>query len=177
MLSKRQNRTSTIPPTIQGYRVVGRFFNNSDHIILDTHPYFAFAPNDSLSATSADPLDAGGIWLKQAYSLRDSCLETRCVCSFAFFKWRGPERARGDGRCIMLSQDASVWKDTTPAGVKQLTLALMNTTRDWFLLDVEDGIVRSPLWSYQLGFQNGCMPRPARLRRRLRGPLRRERSL
>jgi hypothetical protein len=60
------------------------FFYNSDHIILDTHLYFAFAPNDSLSATSRDPLDAGGILPKQAYSSRESSLKTRCVCGFAF---------------------------------------------------------------------------------------------
>ncbi|KAJ7227532.1 hypothetical protein C8J57DRAFT_1730890, partial [Mycena rebaudengoi] len=50
----------------------------SDRIILHTHPYFAFdgAPNDSPIATSTDPLEAGGIWPRQACSLRGPSLNT-----------------------------------------------------------------------------------------------------
>jgi len=66
------------------------------------------------------------------------------------------------GNCS-LWEDASTWNDTTKAGVKQFALASMDATQDWFFWTWKigpalDGVVRSPLWSYSLGLQNGFMP-------------------
>ncbi|KAJ7244552.1 glycoside hydrolase superfamily [Mycena rebaudengoi] len=65
------------------------FLLGSNRIILHTQPYFAFdgAPNDSPIATSTDPLEAGGIWPKQACSSWEPSLNTRC-----------PERVGSDSR-------------------------------------------------------------------------------
>ena len=76
-------------------------------------------------------------------------------------------------------QDSSNWTDGTKAGIQAFTEASMDALRDWFFwtwkvsksilrsrnytefLKVGNstaGIVESPLWSYQLGIQQGWMP-------------------
>ncbi|KAJ7872274.1 hypothetical protein B0H14DRAFT_3438948 [Mycena olivaceomarginata] len=59
--------------------------------------------------------------------------------------------------------DPSTWNDATKAGVKQLALATMDTTQDWFFWTwktgpAADGVVHFPLWSYSPGLENGFMP-------------------
>ncbi|KAJ6549603.1 hypothetical protein DFH09DRAFT_926049, partial [Mycena vulgaris] len=59
-------------------------------------------------------------------------------------------------------QDSSAWNATVKAGVMQFALASMDAMQDWFFWTwkigkAADGVVRSPLWSYQLGLENGWM--------------------
>ncbi|KAG5653125.1 hypothetical protein H0H81_002192 [Sphagnurus paluster] len=60
-------------------------------------------------------------------------------------------------------QDSSNWTAGTKAGLMQFAMASMDALGDfffwtWKIGNSTAGIVESPLWSYQLGLQNGWMP-------------------
>ncbi|KAK7045305.1 glycoside hydrolase family 5 protein [Favolaschia claudopus] len=154
------------------------FLPGSDRIIMDTHPYFAFdqQPNDAPIATSTDPALAGGTWPKTACSAWGASLNHSRVdfgvtvagefsngyndCGLYLTGVNGSQHYGGD---CNLWLDSTTWNDTTKAGVKQFALASMDATQDWFFWTWKigpaiDGVVRSPLWSYQLGLENGFMP-------------------
>ncbi|KAJ7120635.1 glycoside hydrolase family 5 protein [Mycena filopes] len=154
------------------------FLPGSDRIILDTHPYFAFdgQKNDAPIATGTDALSAGGIWPKQACNAWAASINTSRTafgvtvagefsngyndCGLYLTGVNGTQSYGGD---CSLWTDSSTWNDTTKAGVKQFTLASMDAMQDWFfwtwkIAPAADGVVRSPLWSYQLGLENGWMP-------------------
>ncbi|KAJ7773286.1 glycoside hydrolase family 5 protein [Mycena metata] len=162
----------------QGVSTWAGFLPGSDRIILDTHPYFAFDGqlNNAPIATSTDPLTAGGIWPKQACDSWGPSINTSRT---AFGVTVAGEFSNGYNDCGLylngvngtasyggdcsLWQDSSTWNDTVKAGVQQFTLASMDAMQDWFfwtwkIAPAADGVVRSPLWSYQLGLQGGWMP-------------------
>ncbi|KAJ7892517.1 glycoside hydrolase family 5 protein [Mycena olivaceomarginata] len=172
----------------QGTASWAGFLPGSDRIILDTHPYFAFdgAKNDAPVATgteivgsqpeAGDGVVAGGIWPKQACSAWGPALNTSRSafgvtvagefsngyndCGLYLTGVNGTQSYGGD---CSLWMDASTWNETTKAGIKQFALASMDATQDWFFWTWKigpalDGVVRSPLWSYQLGLQLGFMP-------------------
>ncbi|KAJ6528562.1 glycoside hydrolase superfamily [Mycena capillaripes] len=159
------------------------FLPGSDRIILDTHPYFAFdqQPNDSPIATSTDPASAGGIWPHQACNSWGPSLNTSRSafgvtvagefsngyndCGLYLIGVNGTTHYGGD---CSFWEDSSTWNDTTKAGVLQFALASMDATQDWFFWTwkigaAADGVVRSPLWSYQLGLEGGWMPKDPRV--------------
>jgi hypothetical protein len=88
------------------------FVPDSDHIILHTHPCLAFdgAPNELSNVTSKDPLEAGGIWPKQACSSRGPLLTTRC--GFAFFSGSAKAECGNTiaffGRCVSSLEHSSI---------------------------------------------------------------------
>ncbi|KAJ7605280.1 glycoside hydrolase superfamily [Mycena polygramma] len=154
------------------------FLPGSDRIILDTHPYFAFdqQPNDSPIATSEDPASAGGIWPKQACSALGPSINTSRTafgvtvagefsneyndCGLFLTGVNGTEPYGGD---CSLWEDSSTWNATVKAGLMQFALASMDAMQDWSFWtwkigNATDGVVRSPLWSYQLGLEGRWMP-------------------
>ncbi|KAJ7035081.1 glycoside hydrolase family 5 protein [Mycena alexandri] len=158
------------------------FLPGSDRIILDTHPYFAFdgQKNDAPIATGTDALSAGGIWPKQACTAWGPSINTSRTafgvtvagefsngyndCGLYLTGVNGTQSYGGD---CSLWLDSSTWNDTVKAGVQQFALASMDATQDWFFWTwkflaqigpAADGVVRSPLWSYQLGLEGGWMP-------------------
>ncbi|KAJ6473490.1 glycoside hydrolase [Mycena vulgaris] len=154
------------------------FLPGSDRVILDTHPYFAFsgAPNDAPIATSEDPTDAGGRWPKQAcdtwgasINKSRSAFGVTVAGEFSngyndcglYLTGVGGKQSYG-GSCAEW-EDSATWNATMKAGVLQFALASMDATQDWFFWTwkigkAADGVVRSPLWSYQLGLEGGWMP-------------------
>ncbi|KAJ7923857.1 glycoside hydrolase family 5 protein, partial [Mycena leptocephala] len=147
---------------------------------LDTHPYFAFdgATNNAPIVAGVDPANpgAGGQWPKQACSSWGPSLnKSRSAfgvtvtgefrngyndCGLYLTGVNGTQHYGGD---CSLWLDANTWNDTTKAGVKAFAFASMDATQDWFFWTWKigpalDGVVRSPLWSYQLGLANGFMP-------------------
>lgn len=82
-------------------------------------------------------------------------------------------------------EDSSNWTPGTKAGIMQLALAQMDVLQDYFFWtwkvrhlsftesvypypgsqvgNSSTGIVESPLWSYQLGLENGWMPKDPRV--------------
>ncbi|KAJ7205857.1 glycoside hydrolase superfamily [Mycena haematopus] len=141
------------------------FLPGSDRLALDTHPYFAFsgAPNDAPIATSEDPGSAGGIWPAQACDAWGPRLTKGDRTDFGVtvagefsngyndcgLYLTGVNGSQSYGGDCSLWEDASTWNSSVKAGVMQYALASM---------DALDGIVHSPLWSYQLGLEGGWMP-------------------
>ncbi|KAJ7758995.1 glycoside hydrolase family 5 protein [Mycena maculata] len=154
------------------------FLPGSDRIILDTHPYFAFdqQPNDAPIATGTDPATAGGTWPLQACNSWGPLINTS---RSAFGVTVAGEFSNGYNDCGLylngvngthfyggdcdLWQDSSTWNASIKAGVGKFALASMDAMQDWFFWtwkigNATDGVVSSPLWSYQLGLQGGWMP-------------------
>ncbi|KAJ7086334.1 glycoside hydrolase family 5 protein [Mycena belliarum] len=162
----------------QGVSSWAGFLPGSDRVILDTHPYFAFdqQKNDAPIATSEDAATAGGIWPAQACSAWGPSLNTSRT---AFGVTVAGEFSNGYNDCGLyltgvngttsfggncaLFQDSSTWNASLKAGVQQFALASMDATQNWYFWTWKigpalDGVVRSPLWSYQLGLESGWMP-------------------
>ena len=60
-------------------------------------------------------------------------------------------------------EDFANWSDETKQGIKNFALASMDALGDWFFWtwkigNSTAGSVQAPLWSYQLGLENGWMP-------------------
>ncbi|KAJ7355225.1 glycoside hydrolase [Mycena albidolilacea] len=159
------------------------FLPGSDRIIMDTHPYFAFSgnPQNAPIATSEDPDDAGGQWPRLACSSWASSLNNSRSqfgvtvagewsngyndCGLYLNGVNGSHSYGGD---CSLWEDSSTWNATVKAGVQQFALASMDALGDWFFWTwkigkAADGVVRSPLWSYQLGLEGGWMPTDPRI--------------
>lgn len=154
------------------------FLQGSDRIILDTHPYFAFDGSSDWSpiATGAG-LSAGGIWPQQACNSFGPGINTSQT---AFGITIAGEFSTGYNDCGLyltgvgntasydtscsLFLDSSQWNDTMKAGLYEFTLASMDALQDWFFWTWKIGnssttnSVQSPMWSYQLGLQNGWIP-------------------
>ncbi|KAJ6467760.1 glycoside hydrolase family 5 protein [Mycena sanguinolenta] len=156
------------------------FLEGSDRIILDTHPYFAFdqLPNTAPIATGTgqDGVGAGGIWPAQACnSWGPSINASRAAfgvtiagefstgyndCGLYLTGVNGSHSYGGD---CTLWEDASTWNATVVAGLREYVFASMDAMRDWFFWtwkigNATNGVIGSPLWSYQLGLQNGWIP-------------------
>ncbi|KAJ7846576.1 hypothetical protein B0H14DRAFT_3454267 [Mycena olivaceomarginata] len=126
---------------LPGHHMVDGLPPGSDRIIFDTHPYFAFdgAPNDSPMATSTDPLEAAGIWLKLLGIARREHMERAGVKQFAL----APMDPTRDWFFLMNK-------------VRLFGIPLMDD--DVQIGPALDGGMLSPLWSYQFGLQTGFMP-------------------
>ncbi|KAJ7212469.1 glycoside hydrolase superfamily [Mycena haematopus] len=153
------------------------FLPGSDRINLDTHPYFAFSgdPNNEPIATGKDADGAGGMWPALACnswgsSLNNSRAQFGVTIAGEFSNGynncglylNGVNGTESYGDCT-LWQDSSNWNASVIAGVNAFALASMDALGDWFFWTwkigaAADGIVSSPLWSYQLGLQGGWMP-------------------
>ncbi|KAJ6558743.1 glycoside hydrolase family 5 protein [Mycena vulgaris] len=154
------------------------FLPGSDRVILDTHPYFAFdqQPNDAPIATGMDSALAGGVWPRQACDAWGPSFNTSLS---AFGVTVAGEFSVGFNDCGLfltgvnvstyfvrdctLWEDSRAWNDTVRAGLRELALAQMDAMRDWFFWtwkvgNTTDGMVRAPLWSYQLGLRGGWIP-------------------
>ncbi|KAF7328260.1 Glycoside hydrolase family 5 protein [Mycena venus] len=154
------------------------FLPGSDRIVMDTHPYFAFSgqPNTQPIATGTDPSDAGGQWPGLACSSWGSSLNNSrsnfgVTIAGEFSNGyndcglyvRGVNGSASYGGNCSFWEDSSTWDPATIAGVREFALASMDALGDWFFWTwkigkAADGVVRSPLWSYQLGLQGGWMP-------------------
>lgn len=67
------------------------------------------------------------------------------------------------GDCT-LWQDSTNWNSSVKAGVQAFAEASMDALQNWFFWTWKignsstSGVVESPLWSYQLGLENGWIP-------------------
>ncbi|KII95444.1 glycoside hydrolase family 5 protein [Plicaturopsis crispa FD-325 SS-3] len=159
------------------------FLPGSDRIVLDTHPYFAFDGQPNNAPIVADEGDGspGGVWPKQACNAWGPGQNTSKA---AFGVTVAGEFSNGYNDCGLFLkgvqgttsyggdcsfwQDASQWNSTVKAGVQNFALASMDALQDFFFWTWKIGnstsnIVESPLWSYQLGLENGWMPTDPRV--------------
>ncbi|KAJ7912445.1 hypothetical protein B0H13DRAFT_1874823 [Mycena leptocephala] len=128
----------------QGTTSRASFPLGSDRMILDTHPYFAFdgAPNDSPIAPSAVPLE-----VQLVGTLFDYEAETARY---------GQTRAHGTSQRQAVRPRADDARSDWFFWTWKVSIPLMDD--DVQIGPTLDGIMRSPLWSYQLGLQTGFMP-------------------
>ena len=160
-----------------GFNLMGIFAD----IIADTHPYFAFDGNanrEPLNTTAdGDATQLGGQWPLQACNAWGASMNTSRT---AFGVTLAGEFANAINDCGLYVngvggsarygpdcgywEDASGWSDATKQGMLNFALASMESLGDWFFWTWKIGnstttnTVRAPLWSYQLGLQNGWMP-------------------
>ncbi|KAL0578127.1 hypothetical protein V5O48_003870 [Marasmius crinis-equi] len=158
------------------------FMPGADRVIMDSHPYFAFsngANNDPI-ATGTD-LTAGGVWPQQACnawapSFNKSRTGFGVTIAGEFSNGyndcglyvRGIPGSHTYGGDCSLYEDSSNWNETHKAGLKAFAMASMDATRDYFFWtwkigkSLTNNRVEAPLWSYQLGLENGWMPKDPR---------------
>ncbi|KZT18580.1 glycoside hydrolase family 5 protein [Neolentinus lepideus HHB14362 ss-1] len=152
------------------------FLPGSDRIVLDTHPYFAFdgQPNNAPIATTEPSV--GGVWPRQACSAWGPGMN-QSLAAFGvtvagewsvgynecglFVEGVGTV-VRYDGDCGVF-QDSTQWNQTMKDGLRMFAMATMDALQDWFFWtwkidNSTAGIVQAPLWSYQLGLENGWIP-------------------
>ncbi|EGN91810.1 glycoside hydrolase family 5 protein [Serpula lacrymans var. lacrymans S7.3] len=154
------------------------FLSGSDRIMLDTHPYFAFdgQANTQPIATGTG-INAGGIWPKQACNAWGPGMNTSQTAFGVTFAGEFSNgfndcglyltgvgnTASYTGSCTQF-MDASQFNDTMKAGLQEFTLASMDALQNYFFWTWKIGnssttnSVQSPLWSYQLGLEQGWMP-------------------
>ncbi|KAF8554819.1 glycoside hydrolase family 5 protein [Imleria badia] len=159
------------------------FLQGSDRIILDTHPYFAFDGTSSTAPIATGTgLQAGGIWPQTACN---SWADSMNTSQTAFGITVAGEFSNGINQCGLfltgttgtessgpscsLFLDSSQWNQTMKDGLMEFTLASMDALQNWFFWTWKVGnssttnSVESPLWSYQLGLQNGWIPTDPRM--------------
>ena len=160
------------------------FLQGSDRIVLDTHPYFAFdgQPNDAPLATgdgSVGP-NAGGTWPTTACNAWAAGMNESQV---GFGVTIAGEFSNGFNECglflVGFGVDATVtgecelfvnyqsWNQTMKAGFMEYTLASMDALQNYFFWTwkigpSQSGAIESPQWSYQLGLEQGWIPKDPR---------------
>ncbi|KAI0323600.1 glycoside hydrolase [Cubamyces sp. BRFM 1775] len=139
------------------------FLAGSDRVNIDTHPYFAFNGNanrEPVNVTAdGDPTGGmGGKWPLQANGMND------CGLSINGITPSGAAGGANYGPGCDYWEDWQSWSDDSKAGLKNFVLASMDALGDWFFWtwkignSTSTGTVRAPLWSYQLGLEQGWMP-------------------
>ncbi|KAI0653825.1 glycoside hydrolase [Cubamyces menziesii] len=163
------------------------FLAGSDRVNIDTHPYFAFNGNanrDPVNVTAdGDPTGGmGGKWPLQACNSWGATMNNS---RSAFGVTIAGEFSNGMNDCGLFIdgitstgaaggtnygpgcdywEDWQSWSDDTKEGLKNFALASMDALGDWFFWtwkignSSSTGTVRAPLWSYQLGLEQGWMP-------------------
>ncbi|KAI0359285.1 glycoside hydrolase [Trametes cingulata] len=167
------------------------FLPGADRVALDTHPYFAFngkANRDPVNVTAdgGDGQEMGGQWPLLACNSWGAMMNnSRANFGVTFagefsnaindcgLYVNGVNADTADnsayGPGCSYWEDASGWSDDTKQGLLNFALASMDALGDWFFWTWKIGpssttnSVRAPLWSYQLGLQNGWMPTDPRV--------------
>jgi hypothetical protein len=161
----------------QGISSWAGFMPGSDRVILDTHPYFAFNGNPNIQPISTGTgAGAGGIWPGQActawgpgMNASQTAFGVTVAGEFSAGYNDCGLFVRGVGNSPLFGGDCTVWQDSTgwdagtKAGVMAFTLASMDALQNWWFWtwkigNSTAGKVESPLWSYQLGLENGWIP-------------------
>ncbi|KAF8602790.1 glycoside hydrolase [Ceratobasidium sp. AG-I] len=157
------------------------FMPGSDRVALDSHPYFCFTDQDTsaITAQTKKPCTSWGKYFNTSMAsygmtaagefsnaINDCGLFLNGVNRGArydgtFNPYGGPNA--GAGSCVQW-MDVARWDAATKAAVKQFALSSMDALQNYFFWTWKIGksstwgTVASPLWSYQLGLQNGFMP-------------------
>ncbi|KAK7061947.1 glycoside hydrolase family 5 protein [Favolaschia claudopus] len=156
------------------------FLQGSDRIILDTHPYFSFGAVDtSPMAVNDDKGNPGGKWPTQACNAwgpstnsSQSAFGVTISGEFAaspnncgyFLLGAGSQSTNPDCPAY---DDYQNYNESMKAGISNYVLASMDATGDWFFWTWKigpngAGVIGTPLWSYQLGLQQGWIPKDPR---------------
>ncbi|KAL4065459.1 glycoside hydrolase family 5 protein [Scleroderma citrinum] len=159
------------------------FLPNADRTALDQHPYLCFTTqSDSAMSTyaqtpcsawsqgfntsmSAFGMTAAGEW---SNAVTDCGLWVNGVGLGTRYEGTYPGDWPKVGNCTSWT-DWRNWDDTMKQGIMNFALASMDALQNWFFWTWKignsstSGVVESPQWSYQLGLQNGWMPKDPRV--------------
>ncbi|RPD70874.1 glycoside hydrolase [Lentinus tigrinus ALCF2SS1-7] len=164
------------------------FLSGSDRVAIDTHPYFAFnsQPNRDPVNITADGDTTGGFGGKWPLQACNSWGASMNNSRSAFGVTLAGEFSNGMNDCGLFIdgitstgaaggtnygagcdywEDWQSWSDETKQGLLNFALASMDALGDWFFWTWKIGnstttnTVRAPLWSYQLGLEQGWMPK------------------
>ncbi|KJA22085.1 glycoside hydrolase family 5 protein [Hypholoma sublateritium FD-334 SS-4] len=157
------------------------FLEGSDRIIMDEHPYFSFGglqldPIGVISSQSGIP---GGKWpLTACNSWGASTNNSRKNFGVTI----GGEFAASPNDCGLYLLGVNItsknpfcpeydaWESfngTMKAGIQNFVMATFDALGDWFfwtwkIAPSQAGRVETPLWSYQLGLEQGWIPKDPR---------------
>ncbi|KAF7798807.1 hypothetical protein EIP86_010032 [Pleurotus ostreatoroseus] len=163
------------------------FLPGSDRIAMDTHPYFAFdgQPNGepiAVPALGGDGVMNGGQWPQQACKSWGASLNgsrenigvtiagefsngiNDCGLYVVGLNAQGVSTPPSTAADCDLYNNWDTWNATMKDGFMNLALATMDALGDWFFWtwkignDTTTGKVQAPMWSYQLGLENGWIP-------------------
>ncbi|KAH7889854.1 exo-beta-1,3-glucanase [Phlebopus sp. FC_14] len=158
------------------------FLPNADRIALDDHPYICFggqsdAPMSSYAQTPCKDwaatlntsmavfgMSAAGEW---SNAVTDCGLWVNGVGLGTRYEGTYPGDWPVVGNCTPWT-DWQNWNSTMKTGIMNFALASMDALQNWFFWTWKignssvSGAVESPQWSYQLGLQNGWMPKDPR---------------
>jgi len=160
------------------------FIPNGDRMALDTHPYMCFTeqPTTPMSAFVQQPCTnwAGGVNASmRAFGLTTAGEWSNAVTDCGLFlngvglgtRYEGDYADGGAwtriGSCEVWTDYASYTDDTKNA-ILQFALASMDALQDYFFWTWKIGPslasnkIETPAWSYQLGLENGWMPKDPR---------------
>ncbi|KAF5358125.1 hypothetical protein D9756_001169 [Leucocoprinus leucothites] len=152
-----------------------------DRMILDQHPYFAFgnAGDDPITGAAADGLPGGEWPLRACNAWGPPANQSRRNFGlyFAGELAASPNdcglflNGVGNGPSSSQCAEYDAWESYNPAmkqGIENFVLATFDAVQDWFFWTwkigpSQAGRVETPLWSYQLGLQNGWIPQDPRV--------------
>ncbi|KAF9783831.1 glycoside hydrolase family 5 protein [Thelephora terrestris] len=161
-----------------GYTGWAGLLPNVDRVILDTHPYFAFngQPNTQpVNVPAADGL-MGGIWPALACTAwKNATIASQTAFGVTIsgeystgindcgFYLRMVEPYTPDNPDCAFWNAWEDWDQNTKEGLLNFALASMDAAEypffwTWKVAPMQNGSIGAPLWSYQLGLQNGWIP-------------------
>ncbi|KAF9783809.1 glycoside hydrolase [Thelephora terrestris] len=165
----------TLSDGIGGLGIWAGTLPNVDRVALDTHPYFAFGGQANTAPINVAAPDGqmGGTWPALACT---SWLGSTATSQTAFGVTISGEYSNGINDCGFFLEgtgpytpanpDCAFWNDwqdwdqNTKAGLLNFGLASMDALGNpffwtWKIGPMANGSIGAPLWSYQLGLQNG----------------------
>lgn len=168
----------------QGLDHYSGFLANADRIALDWHPYIAFGSQSSspISSYATTPCTTWGQPINDSmtnFGMTTAGEFSGAVTDCGLFlnnvgegtRYEGTYSTGGpwprQGSCTTWT-DWQSWDQSTKDGVLQFVLASMDALQNWFFWtwkigpSSQSGQVESPVWSYQLGLDNGWMPKDPR---------------
>ncbi|KAK1221389.1 hypothetical protein PQX77_015796 [Marasmius sp. AFHP31] len=157
------------------------FLSGGERISLDSHPYAAFGNNQtdqSWDAHISTPCQWGREFNESmgVFGLSSAGEWSNAINDCGLWLNGIPEGTRYDGTYAGSSRvgscdrwlDYDNYSDDTKALIKMFALASMDGLQNYFFLTWKIGAstktnkVMSPAWSYQLGLENGWMPKDPR---------------
>lgn len=168
----------------QGLDHYSGFMANADRIALDWHPYICFGGQSSnpISSYATTPCTTWGQTINQSmtnFGMTTAGEFSNAVTDCGLFlnnvgegtRYEGTYSSGGpwpsQGSCTPWT-DWQNWDQTMKDGTKQFALASMDALQNWFFWTWKigpssaSGKVETPGWSYQLGLENGWMPKDPR---------------
>ena len=160
------------------------YLKNADRIALDYHPYICFdqQSNSPISSYATTPCTDWGQTMNDSmtnFGLTAAGEFSNAVTDCGLWlnnvnegtRYEGTYSSGGPwpsrGSCTEWT-DWQNWDQTMKDGIKTFALASMDALQNWFFWtwkignSTSSGKVESPAWSYQLGLEQGWMPKDPR---------------